>query len=241
MIRRNNLTATAVVLLGDDETVRRCEQLAARAALRSATVTAMFAFTHGEPASHDDLAEVDAVVAAMARAISVRLPIWMPSALADLGREQHCRRLSLVLQRHGLDLLVGDDLWPVPDVGGMNEIDHALRREVQAVDVLDHAALAAAGIESLERVVEQAAHAAPAAPHENDWPPRLPQPAATWPERRPALASYVGWLVEGCGVTRAAAARVLNSSGQRTPDGRAWQSRNVSALLDGCYDREAAA
>ncbi|WP_255396164.1 hypothetical protein [Mycobacterium sp. E740] len=42
-------------------------------------------------------------------------------------------------------------------------------------------------------------------------------------------------------MTRAAAARVLNSSGQRTPDGRAWQSRNVTALLDGCYDREAAA
>jgi hypothetical protein len=52
----------------------------------------------------------------------------------------------LVLQRHGLDLLVGDDLWPVPNVGGMNEIDHALRREVQSVDVLDRAALAAAGI-----------------------------------------------------------------------------------------------
>ena len=241
MIRRDNVTATAVVLLGDDETIRRCEQLAARAPLRSATVTARFAFTHGEPASHDDLAEVDAVVAAMARAISLRQPIWMPDALADLGREQHYRRVSLVLQRHGLDLLVGDDLWPVPDVGGINEIDHALRREVQAVDVLDRAALAAAGIESLERVVEQAAHAAPAAPHESDWPPRLPQSVTPWSERRPVIVSYVGWLVDGCGVTRAAAARVLNSSGQRTPDGRAWQSRTVTALLDGRFDRGAAA
>jgi len=241
MIRRKNVTATAVVLLGDDETIRRCEQLAARAALRSATVTAMFAFAHGEPASHDDLAQVDAVVAALARAISVRLPIWMPSSLTDLGREQHYRRLSLVLQRHGLDLLVGEDLWPVPDTGGMNEIDHALRYEVRAVDALDRAALAAAGVESLERVVEQAANALPVSSHQNDWPPTLPKAGLQWAERRQAVFGYVRWLVDGCGVTRAAAARVLNASGQRTPDGRAWQSTNVSALLDGRYDREAAA
>ena len=241
MIRPHNATATAVVVLGDDETIRRCEQLTARAAPRSATVVAMLAFPAGAPASHDDLTEVDAVVAAVARAISIRLPIWMPDPLADLGREQHYRRLSLVLQRHGLDLLVGHDLWPVPDIGGMNEIDHALRREVQAVDVLDRAALAAAGVESLQRVVEQAANATPAMPHENDWPPRLPQAGLQWAERHRAVTGYVRWLVDGCGVTRAAAARVLNSSGQHTPDGRAWQTRNVSALLDGRYDRQAAA
>jgi hypothetical protein len=241
MVRPHNATATAVVVLGDDETIRRCEQLTARAALRSATVAAMFAFTTGAPESHDDLSEVEAVVAAVARAISSRLPIWMPDPLADLRREQHYRRLSVVLQRHGLDLLVGHDLWPVPDMGGMNEIDHALRREVQAVDALDRAALASAGVESLERVVEHAANTAPSTSRENDWPPKLPQPDLPWAKRRRAVKGYVRWLVDGCGVTRAAAARVLNSSDQHTPDGRAWQSRNVSALLDGCYDREAAA
>lgn len=241
LIRPDNLTTTVVVLLGDDETVRRCEQLTTRTALRSATVAAMFAFTPGAPASHDDLTEVDAVVAAVARAISVRLPIWMPDPLANLGREQHYRRLSLVLQRHRLDLLVGPDLWPVPEIGGMNEIDHALRREVQAVDGLDRAVLATAGVESLERVVDRAANAIPAAPHENDWPPRLPQPNAPWSQRRPAILGYARWLVDGCGVTQAATARVLNSSGQRAPYGRVWQSRNVSALLDGRYDRRAAA
>jgi hypothetical protein len=187
------------------------------------------------------LTEVEAVVAAVARAISLRLPIWMPNPRADLGREQHCRRLSVVLQRHGLDLLVNDDLWPIPDTGGMNEIDYALRREVQAVDAIDRAALAAAGVESLARVVEQAANAGPTTQQENDWPPTLPQPELPWAERRHVVMGYVSWLVESCGVTRAAAARVLNSSGQRTPDGRAWQSRNVSALLDGRYDRDAAA
>ena len=241
MIRPHNATATAVIVLGDDETVRRCEQLTARAAPRSPTVVAMFAFPAGAPASHDDLTEVEGVVAALGRAVSLRLPIWMPEPMADLRREQHYRRLSLVLQRHGLDLLVGHDLWPMPDTGGMNEIDYALRREVQAVDHLDHAALAAAGIDSLERVVEQAANAVPATPHENDWPPTLPQAGLPWAKRHRSVISYVQWLVDGCGVTRAAAARVLNSSGQRTPDGRAWQSRTVSALLDGHYDREAAA
>jgi hypothetical protein len=240
MIRPHDATATAVVVLGDDETVRRCGQLTARAASRSPTIAAMFAFPADAPTSHD-LTEVDAVVSAVARAISLRVPIWMPDPLADLRREQHYRRLSLVLQRHGLDLLVGHDLWPVPDTGGMNEIDHALRREVQNVDALDRAALAAAGVESLARVVEEAANAVPTSSHENDWPPKLPQAGLPWAERSQAVMGYVRWLVDGCGVTRAAGARVLNSSGQRTPDGRAWQSRNVSALLDGHYDREAAA
>ncbi len=206
MIRPHDATATAVVVLGDDETVRRCEQLTARAAPRSPTIAAMFAFPTGAPTSHDDLTEVDAVVSAVARAISLRLPIWMPDPLADLRREQHCRRLSLVLQRHGLDLLVGHDLWPVPDTGGMNEIDHALRREVQNVDALDRAALAAAGVESLARVVEEAANAALAPSHENDWPPELPKAGLTWAERSQAVMRYVRWLIDGCGVTRAAGA-----------------------------------
>lgn len=240
MIRPHDATATAVVVLGDDETVRRCEQLTARAAPRSPTIAAMFAFSADAPTSHD-LTEVDAVVSAVARAISLRVPIWMPDPLADLRREQHYRRLSLVLQRHGLDLLVGHDLWPVPDTGGMNEIDHALRREVQNVDALDRAALAAAGVESLATVVEEAANAASTSSYENDWPPKLPQAGLPWAARSQAVMRYVRWLVDGCGVTRAAGARMLNSSGQRTPDGRAWQSRNVSALLDGRYDREAAA
>ncbi|MCV7298276.1 hypothetical protein H7J93_01330 [Mycobacterium barrassiae] len=239
MVRPHNPTVPEVVVLGNDQTIRSCEQLTARAAMRSASIVAMFAFDSGAPASYDDLTEVEAVVAAVARAVSVRRPVWMPNALSDLGREQHYRRLALVLQRHGLDLLVGHDLWPVPDTGGINEIDHALRCEVQAVDALDRAALAAAGVESLEKVVEQAANATSAAPHDNDWPPKLPSPGLPWADRRRAVVDFVRWLVESCGVTRAAAARVLNSSGHRTPDDRGWQSKNVSSLLDGLYDREA--
>lgn len=201
----------------------------------------MYEFRSGDPALHDELSDVEAVVAALARAISARLPIWMPNSLRDLGREEHYRRLSMVLHRHGIDLLVDYKLWPAPGVDGMNEIDHALRREVQAVDALDRAALASAGVESIETVVEKAAVALRPTPHQNAWPPTLPQPDLEWVNRRDSVMSYVRWLVDGCGVTRAAAARVLNSSGQQTPDGKAWQSRDVSALLNGIYDREAAA
>jgi hypothetical protein len=53
------------------------------------------------------------------------------------------------------------------------------------------------------------------------------------------LKRYVRWLVQGCGVTQVATARVLNSTGQRTPKGRLWQPSTVSALLNGRYDGSA--
>lgn len=219
LIRPDNATAPPVIVLGDDETVRRCEQLTARAEPRSATIAAMFAFASGAPASHDHLTEVEAVVAAVARAIATRLPIWMPDPLADLGREQHYRRLSLVLQRHGLDLLVGHDFWPVPDAGGINEIDHALRCEVQAVDALDRAALAAAGVESLERVVAQAATAMPVTPHENDWPPTLPGGVAMAraPPGPPRLCVLAGRGVRSDSRSGRAGAEFVGSTRSRRP------------------------
>jgi hypothetical protein len=69
----------------------------------------------------------------------------------------------------------------------------------------------------------------------------LPGPTTPWPQRQPMLKRYVRWLVHGCGVTQVATARVLNSTGQRTPKGRLWQPATVSALLNGRYDRGAAA
>ncbi|MCV7042827.1 hypothetical protein BST36_25720 [Mycolicibacterium moriokaense] len=241
MVRSHNEAVPTVVVLGDDQTVYHCEQDTACHGPRWANIAAMYAFPSGDPASRDDLTDVEAVVAALARAISAGLPIWMPNSLRDLGREEHYRRLCMVLHRHGLDLLVDYKLWLAPGVDGMNEIDHALRREVQAVDALDRAALAAAGVESIETVVEKAAVALQPMSHQNGWPPTLPQPDFEWVNRHDLVMSYVRWLVDGCGVTRAAAARVLNSSGQRTPDGKAWQSRDVSALLNGICDRGAAA
>lgn len=135
----------AVVVLGDHETGRRADILAEKAAEHGAVITEIHTFDPGQAGSHDDLGQVDMVVTALTRAICLKANMWIPFPMQDLGREQHVRRLSLVLQRHGLNLVMGQGLWPCPITGGMNEADFALRREVQAVDDLDRAALAAVG------------------------------------------------------------------------------------------------
>ncbi|OBF91572.1 hypothetical protein A5791_00770 [Mycobacterium sp. 852002-51163_SCH5372311] len=247
-----------IILLGDHDTVvGHRTDLSEYAAHQGCAIAEAFSFAPGEPASHDDLTEVEAVVSALGRAIARRMHIWVPFPGPDFGREQHWRRLSLVLQRHGLTFLFGREIEPCPSSGGFSEIDYALRREVQAVDELDNAALAVAGTESLSREIELAlvtsSTAAPvgsavrrlaagggtdAAPRtETVSPPTLPAPTAAWAHRQPVLKRYVRWLVHECGVTQVATARVLNSAGQRTPKGRLWQSSSVSALLNGRYDR----
>ncbi|MEB3983561.1 hypothetical protein OQ968_20120 [Mycobacterium sp. 663a-19] len=226
------------------------------AARQGCRIAEVFSFEPGEAAAADELTEIDAVMSALGRAIAGRMHIWVPFAGPDLGREQHWRRLSLVLQRHGLNLRVGRELDPCPVTGGYSEIDFALRREVQAVDELDNAVLAALGAESLSREIElglvAAGAGAPAgaaarrvptgvgtdagAYAERVVPPALPAPAAPWAQRQPVLKRYVRWLVHGCGVTQVATARVLNSAGQRTQKGHPWRPTTVSALLNGHYD-----
>jgi hypothetical protein len=249
--------AAQVILLGDHDTARQHrDDLSKHAAHHGCVIADAFSFAPGEAASNDDLTQVDAIVSALGRAIASRMDIWVPFLGPDLGREQHWRRLSLVLQRHSLNLRFGRDLEPFPTTGGYSEVDFALRREVQVVDELDNAALAAAGVESLGRAIELALVAAGApvsstpairrAPTsagvengprtENTWPPVLPAPTAPWAHRQPMLKRYVRWLVHDCGVTQVATARVLNSAGQRTPKGRRWRPATVSALLNGRYD-----
>lgn len=235
---------TAVILLGDHDTAGHRDDLAEQAAQQGCVIADVFAFATGEAASADELSEVEAVVSALGRAIAGRMDVWVPFPGPDFGREQHWRRLSLVLQRHGLNLRICRGLEPILTSGGYSEIDFALRREVQAVDELDHAALAAVGVKSLGREIERALAAAPPATRrapadtgtEVVAAPILPAPTTPWLQRQPMLKSYVRWLVHGCGVTQAATARVLNSTGQRTPKGRDWQPGTVSALLNGRYD-----
>lgn len=255
----NSPTTTFVVLLGDHDTAQHRDQLAQEAAQQGYAIADVYSFGQGEAVANDDLTQVDAVVSALSRAIADRMHIWVPFPGPDFGREQHWRRLSLALQRHGLNIRFGRELDECPTTGGFSEVDFALRREVQAVDELDNAALAAAGIQSLGREVELALAATAASTsstsarvrrvaaatggepdrRSESVSPILPSPATPWPDRHPALKRYVRWLVHGCGVTQAATARVLNSTGQRTPKGRLWQPSTVSALLNGRYDREA--
>jgi hypothetical protein len=247
-----------VIVLGDHDTGRWPDVLAEKATEHGATVTEIRTFEPGEVGAHDDLAEVGAVVTALSRAICTKTDIWVPFPMPDLGREQHVRRLSLVLQRHGRNLLLGPGLWPCPTAGGMNEADFALRREVQAVDDLDSAALAAVGFhtlgkeielaladtssaESIESPAEQFSEVPDQSEPDCDPRPVLPAATAGWSERQPALKRYATWLVDCCGLTQTDAARVLNASGHRTPQGKVWQQGTVSALINGRYDRRAAA
>ena len=151
----------AVLVLGDTATEQHTEMFAIRAAEHGVIISGIFAFEVGEAAAADDLAEVEQVVAALSHAIATRRNIWMPYAREDLVREEHARRLCMVLQRHGLTLRVGPDLFACPTEGGTNPIDQALRIEVQAVDALDHAVIAAAGVQTLSTEIDAALAAVP--------------------------------------------------------------------------------
>lgn len=148
-------TSYAVIALGDRETIRHFD-LAERAAKQGAVVNETYSFEPGEAVAQDDLAAVEGAVTALSRAIATHVDIWMPFPMEDLGREQHVRRLSLVLQRHGLNLLMGHDLEPCTMDGGFSAIDYALRMEVKAVDELGFAALALAGTRTLGVEIEVA-------------------------------------------------------------------------------------
>lgn len=147
-------TSYAVIVLGDTVTIERAD-LADKAAEQGAVITETYSFEPGEAASHDDVTEVEAVVAALSRAIATNTDVWVPFPMDDLGREQHVRRVSLVLQRDGLNMLMGQDLEPCTMDGGFNEVDFALRAEVRAVDALHYAAVAAAGVRTLMADIER--------------------------------------------------------------------------------------
>jgi hypothetical protein len=148
-------TSYAVIVLGDRETIRHFD-LDEKAARQGAVVTEQYFFDPGEAASQDELTEVEAVVTALSRAVATRADLWVPFPMDDLGREQHLRRISLVLQRHGLNMLMGNDLEPCAMDGGFSPIDYALRMEVKAVDALGFAALASAGMQTLGVEIERA-------------------------------------------------------------------------------------
>jgi len=245
-----------VVALGDYDTVRLPGELAMMAAQHGATIAEFHSFEPGEVASQNDLAASEAVIAALGTAIAHRIDLWVPNPRADLVREEHLRRLGLVLQRHGVNLLLGPHLVPCPTNAGLNEIDFALRIEVQAVDSLDRAVIAAAGIRTLEMEIEAAFCAeSKEIPHEvryelevlaalqqdNGPAPHLPTPTTPRKDGVAMLKRYVKWLVDECGTSRSLAAQILNCLGQRTPANRLWQRGTISALLGGRYDHRVAA
>lgn len=152
----NTNTSHAVYVLGDVDTCRQADILAATAAQHGAVVGQAFAFGLGEAAGTQDLSTVDAVVEALGTAVATGTDVWMPCWLQDLRNEQHLRSLSSILQRHQLNLLLGPDLKPCPVRGGLSRLDAAVRDEIRAVFALDDAVMAAAGMWSLGAEIEVA-------------------------------------------------------------------------------------
>ena len=151
---RRSRPSVTVYVLGDENTSQRLDALAAAAAGHGAVIAKTFAFGSGEAAATNDLSTVDAVVEALGRAIAEHRPIWVPF-WEDLFREQHVRSLSLVLQRHGLNLYVGPQMAPIPQVGGINLLDAAVRHEIRDVFRLDDAAMVSAGATALVGEIEE--------------------------------------------------------------------------------------
>lgn len=244
---------SAVIVLGDKDTGERVEMLTNKAAEHGVAIAGTHTYEAGEPGRHQDLGEVDAIVAALSQAIRTQTNVWLPFYV-DLLPEQHLRRVSMVLQRHGLNLLVGPELWPTPVDGGVSEIDIALRAEVRAVDDLDRDVLAAAGVQTLSDEIEVALQEPGRVepqeqlsdvlqrleiqygPH-----PGLPSTRGPWRERMPGLQRFAGWLVDRCGMTRGDAAEFLNAWGHRTRTGLNWRRSTISKLVRTSSDARFAA
>jgi hypothetical protein len=242
-----------VILLGDRDTMARADVLKHQAADHGATIIGAHAIDAGEARSNDALQEISAIVEALQKATEIRADIWVPFPMEDLSREEHIRRLDLVLERRGLDLLLGPHLAPCPE-GGINAIDFALRLEVHAVDALDQAVLAAAGTGTLAKEIElflatitekSGGNAAPVEETPHILPhleatygplPSLPPPDAPWHQRQGPLKKLAVKLTQG-GMTQTQVAEILQGLGHRPPAGGAFKQVTVSRLLAGRYAR----
>jgi hypothetical protein len=249
----NHCDVYRVILLGDSGTLGQIDMLERQASDHGAVIAESHAFAPGEARSTDGLSGVPAVMDAVRRSIEIRADLWVPFPVEDLTREQHIRHIDLVLEQHGLDLLLGPHLTPCPEEG-FNPVDYALRQEVRAVRDLDRAVLAAAGMRTLAEEIEIALARAAAGPTEiyTDAPetpkrlvdlealygplPLVPAPSAPWDQRRAALKELAARLTES-GMTQAKAAGIIHELGHRPPGGRAFTQTTVSMLLNGRYDR----
>jgi len=207
-------------------------------------------FDAGRPGQVYDLGEIDAVVAALAQAIRTRTNIWLPF-LVDLLPEQHVRRLSLVLQRHGLNLLIGRELWPCPIDGGINEVDIALRaKSMPLMSSIERRWPQPVCRHSPMRSRLNCRRPGLSAPHTQQWSDFLQQLEVQYgtppgaPGDKRGLAGSQAWSRALCGLARASlrndpgeAAQFLNAFGHRTQTGRNWQRPTVSALVNGRYNR----
>ena len=171
--------------------------------------------------------------------------IWLPFPL-DLIREEHVRRLSLVLQRHGLELLIGAPCGRArATVESARSIVHCAG-EVRAVDDLDHAVLAALGGLTLTDEIESMLRADDASSvvdtregrcwmfcsswrFSTDLTRGYLRVARAWKIRQPGLQLFAGWLVRQCEMTQGQAASFLNVGSPH--EERAQKRSTLSTLI----------
>ena len=260
----NQCDVHRVILLGDRDILERIQELHQQASAHGAMIVDTHVFAPGEARGQDALHEVPAVVTALRRAIELGADIWVPFPLEDLTREQHVRQLDLVLERSGLDLLLGPHLSRCP-AEGIHAVDHAMRGEVHAVDDLDRAVLASPRSKTLAEEIE--AYLIEAAEnHSDDTPtqqsedvsgvhndrvrqrlielagqvgptPPIPSPAGSWASRKEPLRRLAAWLADDAGQTQSQIAQIFDGLGHRSATGLGFKQEMVSRLLGARYDR----
>jgi hypothetical protein len=187
------------------------------------------------PASAAGLAE------ALAHCAATGTALLIPYA-ADAPGEQALRLIAQWLDRHGLQLFVGhyEYVWSRPT----DELDSAMRRQLDAASDLALAVAVSGGMADLDNLVaELLLRGSPPEPAlaearriarrcdtAGDSVPAEPAPAEPWPARQAATVAYARWLPAHR--SQAFLADVLNELGVRTRSGRQWSRPAISRLIN---------
>jgi hypothetical protein len=186
------------------------------------------------PASAVGLAE------ALAHCAATGTPLLIPYA-ADAPGEQALRLIAQWLDRHGLQLFVGqcEYVWSRPT----DELDFAMRRQLDAASDLALAVAVAGGMPDLDHLVAELLRGSPSGSAlaearriarrcqaAGDRVPAEPAPSEPWPARQAASVAYARWL--SAHRSQAFAADVLNELGVRTRSGRQWSRPAISRLIN---------
>lgn len=161
---------------------------------------------------------------------------------ADMPGEQNTRIVAHWLERHGLRLFVGgrEHLWSRPT----DELDFAMRRQLDAAADLQLAVAIAGKIPNLDQLVSELLSSEGCRTHVDEarqlaatagrHVPPEPAPSAPWHQRQQQVVNYAHWLSGHR--SQAFIANVLNELGVRSRTGRAWSQPAVSRLLQNARD-----
>jgi hypothetical protein len=176
---------------------------------------------------------------ALAHCAATGTPLFIPYS-PDAPGEQMMRLVAHWLDRHGLQLFVGhlEYIWSRPT----DEIDFAMRRQLDASSDLALAVAVAGNMPDLDRLagdllhgptsvhsVEAARAIAAECEASGESVPPEPVARAPWPVRQSAVHGYASWLTSRG--SQQFTADVLNELGVRTRSGRTWTQSAVSRLL----------